>query len=190
MAFENNVSTTLHAAVAIGATSIDVVKAVAPNKDVPADGRLTLKSDTQIEIITYTGRTDNSTHWTLTGVTKNAESNFGDQAWDSGATCYQALTAADVAGLVSTTTHSATRIEFTATAGQATKTGLTYTVGSIDCYINGLKQTLGIDFNAADGTSVTFTPALDLNDEVQLLLGASASSTSAEDAEVLALIGL
>jgi hypothetical protein len=109
MAFENNVSTTLHAAVAIGATSIDVVKAVAPNKDVPADGRLTLKSDTQIEIITYTGLTDNSTHWTLTGVTKNAESSFGDQAWDAGATCYQALTAADVAGLGgSSTTHSAT----------------------------------------------------------------------------------
>ena len=99
MAFENNVSTTLHAAVAIGATSIDVVNAVAPNKDVPAVGRLTLKSDTQIEIITYTGRADNSTHWTLTGVTKNAESSFGDQAWSAGDTCYQALTAADVAGL-------------------------------------------------------------------------------------------
>lgn len=32
------------------------------------------------------------------------------------------------------------RVEFTATANQATKTGLTYFVGSIDCYINGAKM--------------------------------------------------
>ena len=68
------------------------------------------------------------------------------------------------------------RVEFTATANQATKTGLTYVVGSIDCYINGAKMLLGTDFTATDGTSVTFTPALDLDDEVQLIMGASASS--------------
>ena len=39
MAFENNVQATLQANVAIGATTVDVVKAVAPNKDVPASGR-------------------------------------------------------------------------------------------------------------------------------------------------------
>ena len=68
------------------------------------------------------------------------------------------------------------RVEFTATANQATKTGLTYFVGSIDCYINGAKMLLGTDFTATNGTSVTFTPALDLDDEVQLIMGASASS--------------
>ena len=67
------------------------------------------------------------------------------------------------------------RSEFIATANQATKTGLTYFVGSIDCYINGAKMLLGTDFTATDGTSVTFTPALDLDDEVQLIMGVSAS---------------
>jgi hypothetical protein len=69
------------------------------------------------------------------------------------------------------------RVEFTATANQATKTGLTYFVGSIDCYINGAKMLLGTDFTATNGTSVTFTPALDLDDEVQLIMDASASSS-------------
>ena len=70
------------------------------------------------------------------------------------------------------------RSEFIATANQATKTGLTYFVGSIDCYINGAKMLLGTDFTATDGTSVTFTPALDLDDEVQLIMGVSASSAA------------
>ena len=70
------------------------------------------------------------------------------------------------------------RSEFIATANQATKTGLTYFVGSIDCYINGAKMLLGTDFTATNGTSVTFTPALDLDDEVQLIMGVSASSAA------------
>jgi len=106
MAFENNVQATLQANVAIGATTVDVVKAVAPNKDVPASGRLTLSATDKTEIISYTGRTDNTTYWTLTGVTKNAESSFGDQAWSAGDACFQALTAADVASL--STINSAT----------------------------------------------------------------------------------
>jgi len=40
-------------------------------------------------------------------------------------------------------------------------------------------MTLGTDFTATDGVSVTFTPALTLNDEVQLLMDASASSSGA-----------
>ena len=71
------------------------------------------------------------------------------------------------------------RSEFIATANQATVTGLTYFTGSIDCYINGAKMLLGTDFTATDGTSVTFTPALDLDDEVQLIMGVSASSGAA-----------
>jgi hypothetical protein len=74
------------------------------------------------------------------------------------------------------TNATATRVDFIATAGQATKTGLTYTVGNIDCFLNGSKMTLGTDFTATDGVSVTFTPALTLNDEVQLIMDASASA--------------
>ena len=70
------------------------------------------------------------------------------------------------------------RSEFIATANQATVTGLTYFTGSIDCYINGAKMLLGTDFTATDGVSVTFTPALDLDDEVQLIMGVSASSAA------------
>ena len=51
MAFENNVQATLQANVAIGATTVDVLKAVAPNKDVPASGRLTLSATGKTEII-------------------------------------------------------------------------------------------------------------------------------------------
>ena len=69
-----------------------------------------------------------------------------------------------------------TRVEFTATAGQTTKTGLTYTVGNIDCYINGSKMMLGTDFTAGDGVSVTFSTALTLDAEVQLIMGTSASA--------------
>jgi hypothetical protein len=106
MAFENNVQATLQSNVAIGATTVDVVKAVAPNKDVPVSGRLTLSATGKTEIISYTGRTDNTTYWTLTGVTKNAESSFRDHAGAAGDACFQALTAADVASL--STIHSAT----------------------------------------------------------------------------------
>ena len=77
------------------------------------------------------------------------------------------------------------RVEFTATANQATKTGLTYFVGSIDCYINGAKMLLGSDFTATNGTSVTFTPALDLADEVQLIMGSNASASATTLASLL-----
>lgn len=106
MAFENNVQGTLQANLAIGAITVNVLKAVAPNKDVPTSGRLTLSATDKTEIISYTGRTDNTTYWTLTGVTKNAESSFGDQAWSAGDSFFQALTAADVGNF--TTIQSAT----------------------------------------------------------------------------------
>jgi len=87
-------------------------------------------------------------------------------------------------GTVKTTKYTAgggaspTRVEFTATAGQTTKTGLTYTVGNIDCYINGSKMMLGTDFTAGDGVSVTFSVALTLGAEVQLIMGTSAAIAS------------
>ena len=68
------------------------------------------------------------------------------------------------------------RVNFIATAGQTTKTGLTYTVGNIDCYVNGSKMMLGTDFTATDSVSVTFASALEIDDEVQLIMGTSASA--------------
>jgi hypothetical protein len=97
MSYENNVKATINAAVAVAATTIQVVKAVAPYNDPPADGGVLVLQDdmsapTKWEIITYTGRTDNTTYWTLTGVAKGAESTT-DQAWSSGDHCFMAVTA-------------------------------------------------------------------------------------------------
>jgi hypothetical protein len=66
-----------------------------------------------------------------------------------------------------------TIVEFIATANQATKTGLTYPLGNIDFYLNGEKMLIGTDFTATDGTSVTFTPALELDAKVKLIMGYS-----------------
>ena len=71
------------------------------------------------------------------------------------------------------------RVNFIATAGQTTKTGLTYTVGNIDCYVNGSKMMLGTDFTATDSVSVTFASALEIDDEVQLIMGASSGGGGA-----------
>jgi hypothetical protein len=183
MAFENNVQATLHTNVAVGATTVDVVKAVAPNKDVPVSGRLTLSATGKIEIISYTGRTDNTTYWTLTGVTKNAESSFGDQAWSAGDACFQALTAADVASLQGAT-------------GPAGATGATGAAGTpalvlISQSTAPTSPALGQQwFDTSQGILYQFLT--DGTDGAWLDQGAvnSTPSASAEDAEILALIGL
>ena len=91
-------------------------------------------------------------------------------------------------------TVDSTRVVLTATAGQTTEADLTYTVGSIDFFLNGLKMSLGTDFTATDGVSVTFIPALSLGDEVQLIMYSAsptvAAAAGSDDAEILALIGL
>ena len=98
MSYANNVKSTLNASVAIAATTVQIVKATAPFQDPPTEGKLTLTdsltSPTKIEIIAYTGRTDNSTYWTLTGVSKAQEST-SDQAFSSGDPIYQSWTADD-----------------------------------------------------------------------------------------------
>jgi hypothetical protein len=170
MSFENNVKSTLNAAVAVGATSIQVVKAVAPNKDFPASGRLTLSkaaigsNPAATEIITYTGRTDNTTYWTLTGVTKNTESSFGDQAWASGDSCFQAITAADAVSFFSTVNGVENSVEHTATAGQ-TSFAVTYDVGHIELYINGVRLDAS-DYTATNGTSVVLDTGATAGDTV------------------------
>ena len=61
------------------------------------------------------------------------------------------------------------KVSFLATAGQTEKTGLSYTVGFIEVYVNGVLLTDSTDFTATNGNSITFTVALLLNDEVTVI---------------------
>ena len=61
------------------------------------------------------------------------------------------------------------KVSFLATAGQTSKTGLSYTPSFIEVYVNGVLLTDTTDFTATNGNSVTFTVALLLNDEVTVI---------------------
>jgi len=61
------------------------------------------------------------------------------------------------------------KVSFLATAGQTSKTGLSYTVGFVEVYVNGVLLTDTTDYTATNGSSVTFTVALLLNDEVTVV---------------------
>ena len=61
------------------------------------------------------------------------------------------------------------KVSFLATAGQTVKTGLSYVPGFVEVYVNGILLTDTTDFTAANGSSVTFTVALALNDEVTVI---------------------
>jgi len=61
------------------------------------------------------------------------------------------------------------KVSFLATAGQTSKTGLSYTVGFIEVYVNGVLLTDTTDFTATNGNSITFTVALLVNDEVTVI---------------------
>jgi len=63
---------------------------------------------------------------------------------------------------------TSTRQTYTATASQTTF-AITYTVGSIDVFVNGAKQVNGTDFTATNGTSVVFTVGLKAGDVVDLV---------------------
>ena len=98
MSFVNNIKSVLNAGINATANTIQVVKAVAPLQDPPTSGKLTLidnlNTPTAIEIINYTGRTDNTTYWTLTGVTRGKESSTA-ASFNTGAFVIQAFTAKD-----------------------------------------------------------------------------------------------
>ena len=98
MSFINNVKTELNASATSSATSIQVVKSVSPYNDPPASGNITLmdslSSPTKIEIVAYTGRTDNTTYWTLTGCTRASESTTAS-TWAAGDNAIQTFTAGD-----------------------------------------------------------------------------------------------
>ena len=61
------------------------------------------------------------------------------------------------------------KVSFLATAGQTSKTGLSYTPSFIEVYVNGVLLTDSTDFTATNGNSITFTVALLLNDEVTVI---------------------
>ena len=64
---------------------------------------------------------------------------------------------------------------FLATAGQTVVSGvdqnsktLSYSVGIIGVFLNGIKQVNGVDYTATNGSSITFLLALALNDVVEI----------------------
>ena len=61
------------------------------------------------------------------------------------------------------------KVSFLATAGQTVKAGLSYVPSFVEVYVNGVLLTDTTDFTATNGSSVTFTVALLLNDEVTVI---------------------
>ena len=57
----------------------------------------------------------------------------------------------------------------TATAGQTTVTGLTYTVGLVNVYLNGVKLIVGQDVTATTGTSIVLASGAAVNDIIQII---------------------
>tara|TARA_R110000868_G_scaffold404089_1_gene681942 strand:- start:103 stop:606 length:504 start_codon:yes stop_codon:yes gene_type:complete len=96
MSFVNNVKVGLKTGITSSQTTADVYKAVAPLNNPPESGKLTiidnLSAPTKIEVITYTGRTDNSTYWTLTGIVRGLEDSTA-YAFDADAIVIQTWTA-------------------------------------------------------------------------------------------------
>jgi hypothetical protein len=60
------------------------------------------------------------------------------------------------------------RAVYTATGGQTTF-AITYDVGFVDVYLNGVKQVVGVDFTATNGTSVVFAVGLVAADIVDIV---------------------
>jgi hypothetical protein len=61
------------------------------------------------------------------------------------------------------------KVSFLATAGQTSKTGLSYTPTFVEVYVNGVLLTDTTDYTATNGNSITFTVALLVNDEVTVI---------------------
>jgi len=61
------------------------------------------------------------------------------------------------------------KTSFLATAGQTSKTGLSYVATFVEVTVNGILLTDVTDYTATNGNSITFTVALALNDEVTVV---------------------
>lgn len=64
----------------------------------------------------------------------------------------------------------------TATANQTTVTGLTYTAGLVNVYLNGVKLIVGTDVTASNGTSITLASGAAVNDIIQIVAFAGAGT--------------
>ena len=62
---------------------------------------------------------------------------------------------------------SMTETIVTPTGGQLTFSGLTYNIGRISVFLNGIKLLNGVDFVANDGSSVVFTAGVSSTDRVE-----------------------
>jgi hypothetical protein len=62
-----------------------------------------------------------------------------------------------------------TKTTVTATANQTTVTGLTYTAGLVDVYLNGAKLLVGQDVTATNGTSIVLASGAAVNDILQIV---------------------
>jgi len=61
------------------------------------------------------------------------------------------------------------KTSFLATAGQTSKTGLSYVATFVEVTVNGILLTDVTDYTATNGNSITFPVALSLNDEVTIV---------------------
>jgi hypothetical protein len=66
----------------------------------------------------------------------------------------------------------------TATANQTTVSGLTYTVGLVDVYLNGVKLLIPTDVVAADGETVVLASGAAVGDLIQILAFVAGASVS------------
>ena len=64
----------------------------------------------------------------------------------------------------------------TATANQTTVTGLTYTAGLVNVYLNGVKLVVGQDVTATNGTSIVLASGAAVNDIIQIVAFVSSGS--------------
>lgn len=74
------------------------------------------------------------------------------------------------------------RTTFTATAGQ-TVFSVTYTVGAVDVFQNGVKLVSGSDFTATNGTSITLTNAATVGDTIEVIAYSQVVYATAAKAE-------
>jgi hypothetical protein len=66
----------------------------------------------------------------------------------------------------------------TATANQTTVTGLNYTVGLVNVYLNGVKLIVGQDVTATTGTSIVLATGAAVNDIIQVVAFVSSGAFS------------
>lgn len=97
----------------------------------------------------------------------------GDQYFNTNQNILKAWTG--TVWVISAAAGSIIRWRKTASAGNTTLSGvddlgitLSYVVGNEQVFLNGALQTRGVDYTAATGTSITFTPALLAGDVVEL----------------------